>query len=43
MKRSLTLILGVLVTLSGCTMVPKYTRPEAPVLSLVTVYGDRVP
>ena len=31
MKRSLTLILGVLVTLSGCTMVPKYTRPEAPV------------
>lgn len=31
MKRNLALILGVLVCLSGCTMVPKYTRPEAPI------------
>lgn len=31
MKRNLALILGVLVCLSGCTMAPKYTRPEAPV------------
>jgi len=31
MKRNLSLILGVLVCLGGCTMAPKYTRPEAPV------------
>lgn len=31
MKSSLSLLLGVLVCLSGCTMAPKYTRPEAPV------------
>ncbi|RJR41165.1 MAG: efflux transporter outer membrane subunit [Deltaproteobacteria bacterium] len=31
MKRNLTLILGVLFCLSGCTMIPQYTRPEAPV------------
>lgn len=31
MKRNLALIFGVLVCLSGCTMAPKSTRPEAPV------------
>ncbi len=31
MNRNLALVLGVLVCLSGCTMVPEYTRPEAPV------------
>lgn len=31
MKRNLAFILGVLVCLGGCTMAPKYTRPEAPI------------
>jgi multidrug efflux system outer membrane protein len=31
MQRSLALILGVLVCLSGCTMVPEYHRPAAPI------------
>jgi multidrug efflux system outer membrane protein len=31
MKRNLALLLGVLISLGGCTMAPKYTRPEAPV------------
>ncbi|MHB8066747.1 MAG: efflux transporter outer membrane subunit [Desulfobaccales bacterium] len=31
MKWNLALILGVLVCLSGCTMAPKYSRPEAPI------------
>ncbi|MDQ7837751.1 MAG: efflux transporter outer membrane subunit [Thermodesulfobacteriota bacterium] len=31
MTRKTLLILGVFVCLGGCTMAPKYTRPEAPV------------
>ena len=31
MKRNLVLVLGVLLCLGGCTMIPKYTRPAAPV------------
>ncbi len=31
MGREMLLILGVLVCLGGCTMIPKYTHPEAPI------------
>jgi multidrug efflux system outer membrane protein len=31
MSRNLALVLGVWICLNGCTMAPKYTRPEAPV------------
>jgi len=31
MTRRLLLIIGTLVCLGGCAMIPKYTRPEAPV------------
>jgi len=31
MKRTLVLILGIVVCLSGCTMAPKYNRPGAPI------------
>ena len=31
MKRSISLILAALIYLSGCTMAPQYTRPDAPV------------
>jgi multidrug efflux system outer membrane protein len=31
MKRNFALVLGVWLVVSGCTMAPKYTRPEAPV------------
>ncbi|MCK9429882.1 MAG: efflux transporter outer membrane subunit [Candidatus Omnitrophica bacterium] len=31
MKRILVLILGIIICLSGCTMIPKYNRPPAPI------------
>jgi len=31
MKRVLVLILGIFICLSGCTMAPKYSRPQAPI------------
>ena len=31
MSKGTLLILSVLVCLTGCTMIPKYTRPEAPI------------
>ncbi len=31
MRRKIVLIIGLVVCLGGCTMIPKYTRPEAPV------------
>lgn len=31
MKKNLSLILGALVCLTGCTLIPKYTQPEAPI------------
>ena len=31
MDRNIVLLLGILVTLVGCTLAPSYTRPEAPV------------
>jgi outer membrane protein, multidrug efflux system len=31
MRRTIFLIIGIVVCLGGCTMIPKYTRPEAPV------------
>ena len=31
MRRKMLLILGVFVCLTGCTLVPQYTRPEAPI------------
>jgi multidrug efflux system outer membrane protein len=31
MRRKIVLITGLVVGLGGCTMIPKYTRPEAPV------------
>jgi multidrug efflux system outer membrane protein len=31
MRRKIVLILGLVVCLGGCTMIPKYTRPEPPI------------
>lgn len=31
MRRTIFLIIGIVVCLGGCTMIPKYTRPEAPI------------
>jgi len=31
MRRKIFLIIGIVVCLGGCTMIPKYTRPEAPI------------
>lgn len=31
MKRILVLVLGIFICLSGCTMIPKYDRPKAPI------------
>ncbi len=31
MRRKIVLIIGLAVCLGGCTMIPKYTRPDAPV------------
>jgi outer membrane protein, multidrug efflux system len=33
MKRKLFLLVGIVALLTGCTLVPKYTKPEAPVPS----------
>ena len=33
MKRKLILIVGIVALLTGCTLAPKYTKPEAPVPS----------
>jgi len=33
MKRKLFPLLGIVILLSGCTLIPKYTKPEAPVPS----------
>ena len=31
MRRKIVLIIGIVVCLGGCTMIPKYTRPEPPI------------
>jgi len=33
MKRKLFLLFGIVILLTGCTLIPKYTKPEAPVPS----------